>query len=68
MSRTEKSRFPLRAEDMKRLNVMIDQSRIDRLNEVREALSTNTYQVSGREIARALIQWKKRKGVRALLS
>ena len=47
------------AKEIDRLATDVEQSRTDRLNEVRKALEAGTYDVSGEDIARALIDTNK---------
>jgi hypothetical protein len=55
--------FASDADDVERFTRMIEQSRMDRLSRVREELAKNTYRVSGREIARKLIEWNEEQSV-----
>ena len=45
-----------KAKDVEQLSSTIEQSRAERFNRVRESLEAGTYHVSGREIARKLIE------------
>jgi flagellar biosynthesis anti-sigma factor FlgM len=48
------------AKDADRLANLVEQSRSDRLNEVREALANGTYSVSGEDIAKKLMELNTR--------
>ena len=49
-----------KAKEIERFLADVEQSRADRLNEVRKALEAGTYNVSGKDIARALIDTNKK--------
>ena len=51
--------FATGADDVERFTRMIEQSHLERLNQVREELARKTYRISGREIARKMIQWNE---------
>ena len=44
------------AKDVERLSNRIEQSRMDRLEQVRQAMASGTYRVPGADIARKLIE------------
>ena len=48
------------ARDVERISDWVEQSRTDRLNQVREAISNGTYRVSGQDIALKLIELNER--------
>ena len=47
------------SKDVERISDMVEQSRTDRLNQVREAIANGTYRVSGKDIARKLIEFNE---------
>ena len=47
------------AKDVERISDRVEQSRTDRLNQVREAISNGTYRVSGQDIALKLIEFNE---------
>jgi len=49
-----------KAKELDRLANAIDQSRTERLNEVREALESGTYRVSAKDLAQKLIDANKK--------
>ena len=47
------------AKDVERISDMVEQSRTDRFDQVRDAISKGTYRVSGADIARKLIEFNE---------
>jgi len=52
---SDSAEFSSKAADLNRLSNVIDQSRTDRLNQVRAQLEAGTYQVSAKDVAQKLI-------------